>query len=90
LDKKEWPVWWGWELELSSHLLKRMADRGFTEVDLRSMLVDAMGHRVDIVPARWVISTRHRGRLWEIIVEPDVRARILVVVTAYFMERRAR
>jgi len=29
----EWPEWWGWELEFTSHLLKRMIDRGFSEAD---------------------------------------------------------
>lgn len=28
-----WPEWWHWEIELSPHLLKRMADRGFSEAD---------------------------------------------------------
>jgi hypothetical protein len=32
---KTWPEWWDWELELTPHLLKRLVDRGFTEVDLR-------------------------------------------------------
>jgi hypothetical protein len=37
----EWPEWWEWELELTPHLLKRMVDRQFDEVDLRTMLADA-------------------------------------------------
>jgi hypothetical protein len=28
----------GWELELSAHLLKRMEDRAFNEVDVRAMI----------------------------------------------------
>ena len=39
-----WPSWWDFELELSSHLLKRMKDRGFTETDLREMLEAASGY----------------------------------------------
>ncbi len=38
LEDKHWPEWWDWELELSPHLLKRMEDRQFNEVDLRTML----------------------------------------------------
>ena len=38
MSADEWPDWWNFELELSSHLLKRMVDRDFTEVDLRAML----------------------------------------------------
>ena len=37
----EWPDWWEWELELSPHLEKRMVDRDFTELDLRTMLENA-------------------------------------------------
>lgn len=60
-----------------------MVDRRFTEVDLRYMLQHARSYRRDIVPGRWIISTRHAKRLWEVIVEPDVKARLIVVVTAY-------
>jgi hypothetical protein len=38
VSRPEWPGWWDWELELSPHLLKRMTDRRFTEIDLRRML----------------------------------------------------
>jgi len=70
-------------LELSPHLLKRMVDRGFTEIDLRDMLEQPVSLRRDIVPRRWVVATRHRRRRWEVIVEPDHEARLLVVITAY-------
>jgi len=70
-------------LELSPHLLKRMVDRGFTEVELRDMLERAVSLRRDIVPERWVVGTRHRRRRWEVIVEPDHEAQRLVVITAY-------
>lgn len=49
-----------WELELSPHLLKRMTDRQFTEVDLRRMLKHAKGHRADIEEGRWVIDVSHK------------------------------
>jgi hypothetical protein len=70
-------------LELSPHLLKRMDDRRFTEIDLRRMLERASSYREDAVEGRWVIETRHRGRAWEVIVEPDVERELLVVLTAY-------
>jgi hypothetical protein len=50
-----WPAWWDWELELTPHVLKRMLDRGFTEVDLRQMLEDASSFRPDVEEGRWVI-----------------------------------
>lgn len=78
-----WPEWWEWELELSPHLLKRMLDRDFSEIDVRRMLTSATGLRPDIVPGRWVAETRHRRRAWEVIVEPDPGPQVLVVITAY-------
>ena len=79
MSVREWPEWWGWELELSPHLLKRMVDRRFTEVDLRRMLERATRDREDIVGGRWAIDTRNARRAWQVIVE----RRLLVVVTAY-------
>jgi len=83
VSRPEWPAWWNWELELSPHLLKRMTDRRFSEIDLRRMFERASGYREDVVEGRWVIETRHRGRSWEVIVEPDRERQLLVVVTAY-------
>ncbi len=60
-----------------------MADRRFTEVDLRYMLEHARTYRRDRVEGRWVIVTRHRRRPWEVIVEPDFVGKLIVVVTAY-------
>ena len=60
-----------------------MGDRRFTEIDLRRMLERASGYREDVVEGRWVIETRHRGRGWKGIIEPDPERQLLVVVTAY-------
>ena len=78
-----WPDWWSWEVELSAHLLKRMVDRGFSEVDLRLMLEVATGYHKDYEEGRWVIETRHAGQPWEIIVEPLPAEAVLLIVTAY-------
>jgi len=83
VSRPEWPDWWDWELELSPHLLKRMTDRSFNEIDLRRMLERASDYREDVVEGRLVIETRHRGRPWEVIVEPDRERQLLVVITAY-------
>lgn len=83
LTRGERPEWWAWELELSAHLLKRMADRQFTELELRAMLDRASEFRADIAPGRWVADTRHRRGRWEVILEPDFAAKLIVVVTAY-------
>ena len=78
-----WPEWWDWELDLSSHLLKRMLDRGFSEVDLRSMMENVSGLHEDETPGRWVVETTHDSESWEVIVEPDAEGRLLIVITAY-------
>jgi len=77
------PSWWEWDLFVSAHALERMAERDFSELDLRTMLHDA--HRVvrDIEPGRWVVEARLREWPWEIILEPDGDARRIIVVTAY-------
>jgi len=79
----EWPGWWDWELDMSSHVKKRMIDRDFTEVDLRSMMHEAIGFRPDVVEGRWVIDARRAGKPWEVIVEPNAPGERLVVITAY-------
>jgi hypothetical protein len=50
--RTDWPAWWEREIELSSHLLKRMVDRLFSEVDLRSMVASAMDTHEDGEPGR--------------------------------------
>ena len=84
--KIAWPTWWDWELELSAHVLKRMVDRSFSEVELRSMMERAMMIREDYEVGRWVVETSHRSRPWEVVVEPDPDEEILVVITAYPLE----
>jgi hypothetical protein len=77
------PQWWDWELEMSPHVAKRMIDRSFSEVDLRTMLEHPKGHRPDIVDGRWLIVAVHHKRTWEIVVEPDGDTKRLVIITAY-------
>jgi hypothetical protein len=77
------PDWWQWDLELSPHLLDRMPERGFTEIDLGGMLDRALGSVQGAWSGRWIISTRFRQEPWKVVVEPDPERRVLVVVTAY-------
>lgn len=79
----EWPDWWEWELELSSHVENRMEDRDFTEVELRQMLEGAGSYRSDVVEGRWLIEARRGRERWEVVVQPDSSEKLLVVVTAY-------
>jgi hypothetical protein len=78
-----WPRWWEWELEISPHLVKRAMDRGFSELDVRTMLEHPKDWRPDVVEGRWIIVTTHCRRTWEIVVEPDGHTKRLVVITAY-------
>ena len=55
------PAWWSWEIELSDHLLLRMAQRDFNETDLRAMLQDATGVIPDAEPGRWFVTTTFRS-----------------------------
>ena len=83
MKKNQWPDWWEWESELCPHVLKRMIDRQFNEIDLRNMLHHAKSYRQDIVEGRWIIETHHLHHPWEVIVEPDSTSNLLVVITAY-------
>jgi hypothetical protein len=66
-----WPAWWDWKLELTPHVVKRMADRSFSETDLRLMLESAKGYGPADQEGRFVIECIHDGSPWEVIVEPD-------------------
>jgi hypothetical protein len=76
------PDWWEWELEISSHCLKRMSDRGFTEADLRGMIADAESVELQDHGTYLVTTSLERAR-WEVIVTPDETKQVLIVVTAY-------
>ncbi len=79
-----WPNWWDWELDVElPHLQKRMNDRNFSEADLRQMMEDATEYRDDHEPGRYQIHTRHGGRPWLVIVEPDPGTEFVIVITAY-------
>jgi hypothetical protein len=82
------PEWWFWDIEISSHVEKRMVQRSFTEIDLRSMLFFAQDHKEDIEEGRFKILSELNHVPWEIIVEPDHFEKLLVIVTAYPLEDR--
>lgn len=88
MANQQWPEWWSWELELTPHVLKRMVDRDFTEVDLRRMLELALKLSPDVLEGRFVVSTKHAERPWEVIIEPDDEEQLSVVITAYPVEDR--
>jgi hypothetical protein len=77
------PDWWHWDLSFTSHAELRMEQRGVTELDVRAMLEKATAFVPNIVEGRFMIDVRHRQNPWIVIVEPDLDARLLVVVTVY-------
>ena len=77
------PEWWNWELSFTAHAELRMEQRGVTEVDVRAMLERATRYEPSVVEGRFMIHAVHQQRPWIVIVEPDVDARLLVVVTPY-------
>lgn len=77
------PEWWDWELSFTAHAELRMEQRGVTEVDLRVMLERATRYAPSVVEGRFMIHALHEHRPWIVIVEPDVDAKLLVVVTPY-------
>jgi hypothetical protein len=82
----EWPIWWLWEIEITPHVEKRMLQRDFNELELRTMLHSATSYENDFVDGRYKINTTNKNKIWEIIVEPDFDEHVLVVVTAYKLE----
>ena len=79
----QWPEWWKWEIEITPHIEKRMVQRGFNEIDLRTMLHNSLEFIKDREPGRYIILSKMGIMKWEIIVEPDYDQKLLVVVTAY-------
>ena len=81
------PEWWTWEISFTPHAETRMEQRSVTEVELRAMLERASGFEPNVVEGRYMIRTRKGGQPWIAIVEPDVDAKLLVVVTVYEVSR---
>lgn len=63
-----------------------MLDRSFGEIELREMLERATDYRADVSPGRFAISATLGAQRWEVIVEPDYLAEVLLVVTAYAVD----
>ena len=82
-SKPAFPSWWSWELSFTPHAELRMEQRGVTEVDVRAMLERATAFEPSVIEGRFMIPVTHRNRQWMVIVEPDIDASLLVVVTAY-------
>ncbi|MGR3177664.1 MAG: hypothetical protein ACUZ8E_06370 [Candidatus Anammoxibacter sp.] len=82
----DWPEWWDWELEITPHVGKRMIQRSFTELELRTMFDKAKNLHPDKEIGRYVVVSTLHSTNWEIIVEPAFDEKLIVVVTAYPIE----
>lgn len=78
----ELPDWWDWELAYTEHVESRMEERGVSDVDLRMMLQGSSSIKPGR-PGRWQVESRHAGRRWTIVLEPDLEDRLVFVVTVY-------
>ena len=77
------PAWWEWPLAFTPHIESRMEERQFSEVELRTMLTDATRVVSARHPGRFLVTTRHGGAPWVVVLEPDADERLLFVVTAF-------
>jgi hypothetical protein len=81
------PHWWEWELEFTPHIEKRMVQRNFTEIDIRTMLENAIQIKQDHNQhGRWIIVSKLDKVMWEIIVEPDIEEQLIILITAFPIE----
>ena len=79
----EWPEWWTWEMRFIPHTEDRMEERGFSEVELRTMLADASDMTPSRRQGRWLVRTRFMRSRWLVVVEPDPIDEIVYVITAF-------
>ncbi|MEM8873697.1 MAG: DUF4258 domain-containing protein [Planctomycetota bacterium] len=77
------PYWWDWELVMSPHVVKRMASRDISELDIRDMAERADGWSFDPYPGRVRLHTTMNGRAWRIVVEPQENIEAIEVVTTF-------
>ena len=77
------PEWWDWELVFSGHAERRMEERGVSEVEVRTMLKRRTSVEAKAAEGRFTVRASHKSSSWVVIVEPDLDATMLVVVTVY-------
>ena len=79
----DFPEWWDWELLFLPHAKRRLEKRDLTELEVRAMLQRANRYEPDPIEWRYRIPVRHRRQRWIVVVEPNERLKMLVVVTVY-------
>jgi hypothetical protein len=61
----------------------RVVRQDTVQVDVRAMQERATRYEPNVAEGRFMIHAVHQERPWIVIVEPDVDAKLLVVVTPY-------
>ena len=77
------PEWMEWDLVFVSHVEERIEERGFTEIDVRTILEEATAATPSRREGRWMVPGQLRGRTWVVVVEPEPEEQLTYVVTAY-------
>lgn len=78
------PGWWDWEIELTAHSEERLAERGLSEIDLRTILDKSpKSIESDPEPGRYRVFTSYRRQSWIVIVEPDGEVEALVIISVF-------
>jgi hypothetical protein len=77
------PEWWEWPLTFTPHVESRMEERGFSEVELRTMIAKVSRVTAARHPGRFVAMTQHAGEPWAVVLEPEWDDQLLFVVTGF-------
>jgi hypothetical protein len=83
MDETREPRWWAFELRFSDHAKKRIADRGISELEVRTILVGPVRIAPDPQPGRIRVTGSISGTEWTIVLEPDLDQSQLIVVTVF-------
>jgi hypothetical protein len=77
------PRWWNWPFVLTGHAGDRLEERGLHEIELRTMLQDPLMVQPAEHVGRWYVLARSGRSGWKILLEPDPRREVVLVVTAF-------
>ena len=77
------PGWWDWPFVLTGHAEDRLEERGLHEIELRTMLQDPLEVQPVEPVGRWRVLARGGRSTWKILLEPDPRREVVLVVTAF-------
>lgn len=83
------PYWWTWPQEWTDHVQLQLADRANRGETLHELFANPVRLFPGRLPGRWCVESALHGRRWHVIVDVDDDERVLVVVTAYPLDKSA-